>query len=187
MGETLDVGIGNMLDKFARINGMAFPGGPKIEKLAAEWLEKNPNPSMEGLELPYAVHGMDLQYSGLYTAAKHMVEKGTELGAVCWSLQEHAFAASVEVAERALAHTGKTEILLGGGVACNTRLREMVSKMADDRKGSAHVPERMYCVDNGAMIARLGWLHLKENEHTALEDSAVNPQLRTDQTVITWA
>jgi tRNA A37 threonylcarbamoyltransferase TsaD len=45
----------------------------------------------------------------------------------------------------------------------------------------------MFCVDNGAMIARLGWLHLKENEQTALEDSAVNPQLRTDQTVITWA
>jgi len=187
LGETLDVGIGNMLDKFARINGMAFPGGPKIEKLAAEWLENNPNPSMEGLELPYAVHGMDLQFSGLYTAAKHMVEKGTELGAVCWSLQEHAFAASVEVAERALAHTGKTEILLGGGVACNTRLREMVSQMAEGRGGSAHVPDRMFCVDNGAMIARLGWLHLKENEQTTLENSAVNPQLRTDQTVITWA
>jgi glycoprotease/Kae1 family metallohydrolase len=59
LGETLDIGIGNMLDKFARTQGIPFPGGPVIEKLAAEWLAENPNPSMDGLELPYAVRGMD--------------------------------------------------------------------------------------------------------------------------------
>ncbi|MAP79396.1 MAG: UGMP family protein, partial [Euryarchaeota archaeon] len=60
LGETLDIGIGNMLDKFARAQGIPFPGGPVIEKLAAKWIEENPNPTMEGLELPYAVRGMDL-------------------------------------------------------------------------------------------------------------------------------
>ncbi|MEL0101318.1 MAG: tRNA (adenosine(37)-N6)-threonylcarbamoyltransferase complex transferase subunit TsaD, partial [Euryarchaeota archaeon] len=118
LGETLDIGIGNMLDKFARNHGIPFPGGPQIEKAALRWKEENPNPSIVGLELPYAVHGMDLTFSGLLTAANKLVQKGHPFDAVCWSLQEHAFAACIEVAERALAHTGKSEILLGGGVAC---------------------------------------------------------------------
>ena len=57
LGETLDIGIGNMLDKFARKHGIPFPGGPVIEQKALEWLASNPNPSLKGLELPYAVHG----------------------------------------------------------------------------------------------------------------------------------
>ena len=115
LGETLDIGIGNMLDKFARVQGIPFPGGPVIEKLAKSYIDENPNPSMEGLELPYAVRGMDLAFSGVLTAALRLVESGKPLNAVCWSLQEHVFSACVEVAERALAHTGKTELLLGGG------------------------------------------------------------------------
>lgn len=186
LGETLDIGIGNMLDKFARDNGMPFPGGPKIEAKAKEWLQENPDATLEGLELPYAVHGMDLTFSGLLTAAKGLVDRGAPLGAVCWSLQEHAFAACIEVAERALAHTGKKEILLGGGVACNQRLCEMSSIMASERGCSSHVPEKMYCVDNGSMIARLGWMQLKHAGPTSLENSAVDQLLRTDQTDICW-
>ena len=87
LGETLDIGIGNMLDKFARAQGIPFPGGPVIEKLAAQWLNDNPNPTMDGLELPYAVRGMDLAFSGVLTAALRLVENGKPLEAVCWSLQ----------------------------------------------------------------------------------------------------
>ena len=76
--------------------------------------------------------------SGILTAAQRLIEKGNSLGAVCWSLQEHAFAACIEVAERALAHSGKSEVLLGGGVACNNRLREMSSLMAQDRDSTSH-------------------------------------------------
>ena len=54
---------------------------------------------------PYAVRGMDLAFSGLLTAAQRLVDNGAPLDAVCWSLQEHAFASCVEVAERAMAHT----------------------------------------------------------------------------------
>ncbi len=186
LGETLDIGIGNMLDKFARENGMPFPGGPKVEAMAEKWLAENPDASLEGLELPYAVHGMDLTFSGLLTAAKGLVERGAPLAAVCWSLQEHAFAACIEGAERALAQTGKSEILLGGGVACNKRLCEMSEIMATERGCISSVPEKMYCVDNGTMIARLGWMQLKHAGPTELSDSGVEAQLRTDQTVICW-
>ena len=98
LGETLDIGIGNMLDKFARAQGIPFPGGPVIEKLAQEWLSNNPEPRLTDLELPFAVRGMDLAFSWVMTAAQRLLDNGAELGAVCWSLQEHAFAACVEVA-----------------------------------------------------------------------------------------
>jgi universal protein Kae1 len=187
LGETLDIGIGNMLDKFARAQGIPFPGGPVIEKLAQEWLSNNPEPRLTDLELPFAVRGMDLAFSGVMTAAQRLLDNGAELGAVCWSLQEHAFAACVEVAERALSHTGKTELLLGGGVACNTRLREMCSLMAGERESTSHAPPRMYCIDNGTMIGLLGYIELQNGRVTPYEESAVDQYLRTDQTQVTWA
>ena len=186
LGETLDIGIGNMLDKFARTQGIPFPGGPVIEKLAAKWLEDNPNPTMDGLELPYAVRGMDLAFSGVMTAAQRLLESGKSLEEVCWSLQEHVFAACVEVAERAMAHTGKTELLLGGGVACNTRLRTMCELMATERESISFAPPRMYCIDNGTMIAKLGFLELNNGRNTTYPQSAIDQYLRTDQTPITW-
>ena len=187
LGETLDIGIGNMLDKFARAQGIPFPGGPVIEKLASEWLETQENPSLEGLELPFAVRGMDLAFSGVMTAAQRLIDNGAELGAVCWSLQEHAFSACVEVAERALSHTGKKELLLGGGVACNTRLRTMCEQMAEERESTSHAPPRMYCIDNGSMIALLGLIEMEQGRKTPYEESGVDQYLRTDQTQVTWA
>ena len=187
LGEPLDIGIGNMLDKFARAQGIPFPGGPVIEKLASEWLETQENPSLEGLELPFAVRGMDLAFSGVMTAAQRLIDNGAELGAVCWSLQEHAFSACVEVAERALSHTGKKELLLGGGVACNTRLRTMCEQMAEERESTLHAPPRMYCIDNGTMIALLGLIEMEQGRKTTYEESGVDQYLRTDQTQVTWA
>ena len=186
LGETLDIGIGNMLDKFAREHGIPFPGGPKIENMSDEWCNKELKTSLNGFELPYAVHGMDLSFSGLLNAAVSLVRRGAPLEAVSWSLQEHAFAACVEVAERAMAHTGKTELLLGGGVACNERLREMCDIMAKSRGGTSHVPAKKFCVDNGSMIAVLGRLQLNSGEITTLDESSILQYLRTDHTAIAW-
>ena len=186
LGETLDIGIGNMLDKFARQQGIPFPGGPVIEKLAKEYIDANPDANLAELELPYPVRGMDLAFSGILTAAQRLIEKGHDLGAVCWSLQEHSFAACIEVAERALAHSGKKQILLGGGVACNSRLREMSHLMAGERDSTSHAPPRMYCIDNGTMIGLLGYIELKSGRKTPYEKSAINQYLRTDDTAITW-
>src|SRR5438552_10178797 len=104
-GETLDVGIGNMLDKFARDEGFPFPGGPEIEKLALR--------GSDLLDLPYSVKGMDMAFSGLLTAARAHRQKGATMEDVCFSLQETGFAMLVEVTERALAHTEKDEVVLG--------------------------------------------------------------------------
>ncbi|MDP7003154.1 MAG: tRNA (adenosine(37)-N6)-threonylcarbamoyltransferase complex transferase subunit TsaD, partial [Candidatus Thalassarchaeaceae archaeon] len=186
LGETLDIGIGNMLDKFARSQGMPFPGGPKIEDLSKEWLLEHPSNSLDSITLPYAVQGMDLSFSGILTAATQRCTEGHDIRQVSWSLQEHSFSACIEVAERAMAHTGKSELLLGGGVACNKRLREMASVMCEERGGISFAPANAYCVDNGTMIAELGRRMLENGSATVLSDSTVSPGLRTDQTVVTW-
>ena len=176
-GETIDIGIGNGLDKFAREAGMGFPGGPKIEKLA-----KGP----ELLDLPYSVKGMDMAFSGLMTAAKSKLDSGHSIETVTFSLQENAFAMSCEVAERALAHTGKTELVLGGGVACNERLREMATIMTEERGVKCFIPSKDLCVDNGVMIGWLGYQMVKGNYKITEEDNKVHQKYRTDMVEVTW-
>ena len=185
LGETLDIGIGNMLDKFARSQGMAFPGGPKIEKLSRAYANSG-SQSLDDAYLPYGVHGMDLAFSGMLTSATQKVSEGSRLEQICWSLQEHSFATCVEVAERALAHTGKTELLLGGGVACNERLRQMSQIMCEERGAACYWPDKQFCIDNGTMIAELGRRMLECGIETELMDSAIDPSLRTDNTTVVW-
>jgi bifunctional N6-L-threonylcarbamoyladenine synthase / protein kinase Bud32 len=176
-GETLDIGLGNALDKFARGAGMPHPGGPKIEVYA--------NNAKSYIPLPYAIKGMDLSFSGLSTAASEALKRAS-LEDVCYSYQETAFAMVVEVAERALAHTGKKEVLLAGGVGANTRLREMLNEMCEARGAKFYVPEKRFMGDNGTMIAYTGLLMYKSGNTLSLEDSRVNPSFRTDDVEVTW-
>lgn len=174
-GETLDIGIGNMLDKFGREKKMKFPSGPQIEKLAAE--------SDRFLELPYSVKGMDVAFSGILNAA---LIKPDPLPDVCNSLQETTFAMLVEVAERAMAHLDRDEILLGGGVARNRRLQEMAGIMAVERGGRMFVPPGPLCSDNGAMIAWTGILMHDAGLETPVESSQIDQRFRTDDVDVVW-
>lgn len=173
-GETLDIGIGNALDKFARAKDLPHPGGPLIEAQA-----KTGN----YFELPYTVKGMDLAFSGLVSAAK---DSKRPLPDVCCSLQETAFAMCVEVTERALSLTGKDEVLLVGGVGANSRLQEMLRVMCEERGARFYVPERKYLGDNGAMIAYTGKLMLESGQSLPIEESRVNPSFRSDEVDVTW-
>lgn len=177
-GETLDIGVGNALDKFARSTGLPHPGGPRIEELA-QGAEKY-------LPLPYTVKGMDFSFTGLTTAATEAHQAGARLEDVCYSLQETGFAMLVEVTERAVAHTGKTEVLLAGGVGANQRLQEMLKTMCEERGIRFYVPERRYLGDNGAMIAHLGYLQYTAGDIIPVEHSRVNPNYRPDDVRITW-
>lgn len=176
-GETLDIGIGNALDKFARSVGLPHPGGPKVEELAKQ--------AARYIPIPYVVKGMDFSFSGLTTAAQESVKKNS-LPDVCHSFQETAFAMLVEVTERAVAHTGKNEVLLAGGVGANARLREMLGFMCEDRGIEFYVPEKRFMGDNGAMIAYLGLLMYRAGYSTAISDSGVNPNYRPDDVEVVW-
>lgn len=177
-GETQDVGIGNMLDKLGRELGLGFYAGPTIEKLAKD--------GDRLLELPYSVKGMDVAFSGIMTAALALKRKGYRLEDICFSVQETAFAMLTEVTERAMAHTGKDEVLLGGGVAQNSRLRDMTRIMAEERGATMFVPDRRLCMDNGAMIAWLGNLMYESGVRMKIDDTAVMQRFRTDEVPVTW-
>lgn len=177
-GETLDIGIGNMLDKFARDQGIPFPGGPKLEQLARG--------GSKLLDLPYPVKGMDTAFSGVLTAAEAHIARGERLEDVAFSLQETCFAALAEVTERALAQTRKDEVLLGGGVACNDRLATMVTQMAEPRNVRCFRPIKPLLVDNGAMIAWTGLLSHRAGRHTVLDESSVSQRYRTDAVEAVW-
>jgi N6-L-threonylcarbamoyladenine synthase len=178
-GETLDIGIGNMLDKFGRLVGLKFPAGAAIEKKAQE-------PNAEYIELPYSVKGMDMSFSGILTASERLYEKGIPIENLCYSIQETSFAMLTEVTERAMAHTEKEEVLLGGGVACNKRLQNMVNKMATDRGAKFFVPEKGLCIDNGVMLAWLGLLMHEAGVKMEIKDTVVKQRFRTDEVEVTW-
>lgn len=177
-GETLDIALGNCLDQFARQVNLGHPGGPRVEELALK--------SQNYLKLPYTVKGMDLSFSGLLTAAIRKYEAGEPLEDVCYSLQETAFAMVTEITERALAHSKKREVMLCGGVAANSRLREMISIMTREHYADFYQPPIKYCGDNGAMIAWMGQLMFHYGSVQKVEDTTVIQRYRTDQVDVPW-
>ncbi|GAB3324165.1 bifunctional N(6)-L-threonylcarbamoyladenine synthase/serine/threonine protein kinase [Haloplanus rallus] len=177
LGETMDTGVGNALDKFTRHVGWSHPGGPKVEAAAADG---------EYVDLPYVVKGMDFSFSGLMSAAKDAYDEGTPVEDVCFSLQETIFAMLTEVAERALSLTGADELVLGGGVGQNARLREMLSTMCADRDAEFYAPEPRFLRDNAGMIAVLGAKMYAAGATVDIEDSAVDPNFRPDEVAVTW-
>lgn len=179
MGESLDIGVGNFLDSFARYIGIGFPGGPMIEKLALK--------GKRYIELPYVVKGMDVSFGGLLTNLKNKYNsKKYTKEDLCYSLQETVFAMLLEVSERALAHCDKDELLLGGGVACNKRLREMADVMCRSRNAKCFVPLNQFLVDNAAMIAWLGILMYKSGTRMSIKDTKIMPYQRTDQVEVSF-
>ncbi|MBT4651503.1 tRNA (adenosine(37)-N6)-threonylcarbamoyltransferase complex transferase subunit TsaD [Candidatus Woesearchaeota archaeon] len=167
MGETLDIGLGNMLDKLGRVLGLGFPAGPKIEELAKKG---------KYIELPYVVKGMDTSFSGILTKCKQLVEKGINKEDLCFSVQETCFAMLAEVVERAMAHNDKQELLLVGGVGANKRFCEMLEMMCQERGAKFYKVPMDLAGDQGAMIAWEGYLRREESG-----DIEVNAQWRTDE------
>jgi N6-L-threonylcarbamoyladenine synthase len=178
-GETLDIGIGNFLDSFGRYSKLGFPAGPKIDELAKK--------SNNYIELPYNVKGMDLVFGGILTNLRNKLSSNEyKIEDLCFSAQETIFAMLLEVTERAIAHTDKKEILLGGGVACNSRLQEMAKILAKERGIKCYILENQFNIDNAAMIALTGALMLEYGITTSIEESIIKPYERTDEVIVTW-
>jgi len=178
-GETLDIAVGNCLDTFARAAGLEYPGGPDIERKAAQGEKLIP--------LPYTVKGMDVSFSGLLTAITEELKTGKHrIEDLCFSLQETAYAMLGEITERALAHTSKPELLLTGGVAANKRLGGIVKSIAEEHGAKPYMVPIRLATDNGAMIAWTGILAYNSGIRTPIEASHVNPNWRMDQVEVPW-
>ena len=177
LGETMDTGVGNAIDKFTRHLGWSHPGGPKVEAAAKEG---------EYVDLPYVVKGMDFSFSGIMSAAKEEVDSGTPVEDVCCGLQETLFGMLTEVSERALALTGSDELVLGGGVGQNQRLQEMLTIMCEQRGARFFAPEDRFLRDNAGMIAVLGAKMCEAGDTLAIEESGIDADFRPDEVPVTW-
>lgn len=184
-GETLDLAVGNCLDRFARLLQISNDPSPghNIEQLASR--------GKRLVELPYVVKGMDVSFSGLLSHLQAVTPKLLASGEatvedLCFSLQETAFSMLTEVTERALALTRAPHLLLVGGVACNRRLQQMLQTMCQARGAQLCPTDERYCIDNGAMIAQAGWEMLRVGQVTELAQSGITQRYRTDEVEVTW-
>jgi N6-L-threonylcarbamoyladenine synthase len=169
-GESIDIAVGNCLDRFARVLKLSNDPSPgyNIEQLAKH--------GKKLIDLPYGVKGMDVSFSGLLSFIEREGPKLIESGEytpedLCFSLQETVFAMLIEVTERAMAHCGQDSVLIVGGVGCNVRLQVMMEAMAKERGASVCTMDERYCIDNGAMIAWAGYLLYQAGITTPLNES----------------
>lgn len=163
MGQTLDDAAGEAFDKIARLLGLPFPGGPWIDKSA---MEGDPNaiafPRGLTAEKDQVKHRFDYSFSGLKTAVARWIEKSEREGRpvpvadVAASFQEAVVDVLVRKALDACAHEGIEHLLIGGGVAANSRLRALVTDRASKVGVEVRIPSPKLCTDNGAMVASLG-------------------------------
>jgi len=150
IGETIDDAVGEAYDKVARLIGLPYPGGPKLDKLAQEG-----NPF--AFKLPEAKVGeYDFSFSGLKTASLRLVKsfegKDLPLNDICASFQETVSATLYKKVKHALEETNYTQVVLAGGVAANSEIRKKIFSLAD-LGYKVYAPQMKYCTDNASMVA----------------------------------
>lgn len=183
-GETIDIAVGNCLDRFARVLKLSNAPSPgyNIEQLAKKGKKYH--------SLPYCVKGMDVSFSGILSYIDERIEKlrsdGYTPEDLCYSLQETVFAMLVETTERAMAHCDSNEVLIVGGVGCNLRLQEMMGVMCEERNAKLFATDERFCIDNGVMIAHAGAEMFRSGTKMKWEDCFVTQRFRTDDVETTW-
>jgi N6-L-threonylcarbamoyladenine synthase len=174
LGRTRDDAAGEAYDKVARLFGLGYPGGPEIDKRAAKGdaaAVAFPRPRMPGT--------WDFSFSGLKTSVLYLlkgrVPKGRELDDLCASFQEAIAETLVDKTVAAAEKFKARDIVLGGGVAANSRLRALMTERGEARGFAVHLPARVLCTDNAAMIAHAAWRRLSAGR--AARPGPVDPAL----------
>ncbi len=177
-GETFDIGVGNMIDNFAREAKLSPAWGSTVAKVAE---------SGKYVGMPYSVKGMDFTFTGLLTHATSLLHSGkASVRDVAYSLQETAFAMLTEAMERALFLTMKKEVTLCGGVAQSERLQKMIALMAKSHGARFFVAPNGYNADNGAMIAVVAEKMHRSGSRFSAGACTVDQKYRIDGVRVTW-
>jgi len=162
LGSTIDDAAGEAFDKVARLLGLPFPGGPHIDRAARDGRVTIDFPRGLTSRRDLERHRFDFSFSGLKTAVARWVEAQQrdgvviDVGDVAASFQEAVCDVLVRKALDAATDQGIDDILIGGGVAANSRLRAMATERAEAQGLRVRVPRPGLCTDNGAMVAALG-------------------------------
>jgi N6-L-threonylcarbamoyladenine synthase len=175
-GETFDIGIGNMIDSFARAARLVPAWGSTVAKAA------------EGgryFEMPYTVKGMDFTFTGLLTHAEKSL-KSHSVRDTAYSLQETSFAMLCEATERAMLLAKKKELMACGGVAQSKRLKEMLGIMAKSHGAKFFVSPNELNADNGAMIAVVAEKMYRSGERFDASHLTIDQRYRVDKIRVKW-
>ena len=174
IGRTIDDAAGEAFDKVARFLGLGYPGGPAIDREARQG-----DPASIAFPRAMLHEGYDVSFSGLKTAVMNHVRKHPDVSSVDVAASFQAAVVDVLVAKtrRAAGDVGAKGLVLAGGVAANSLLRERVLQACIDDGMQAFLPSREMCTDNAAMIASAGWFRLRSDGPTSLAVGAF-PNLR---------
>lgn len=156
IGETVDDAVGEAYDKVARLIGLPYPGGPRLDKLAQEG-------SPFAYKLPEArVDGLNFSFSGLKTAVLRLVKsfEGKELPVndICASFQETVSSTLLHKLKKALEESGYKQVVIAGGVAANSEIRKKIFNLQSEGY-TVFAPPMKYCTDNAAMVASCAYFN----------------------------
>ncbi len=181
LGSTKDDAIGEAFDKTARLLGLPYPGGPEVDRLAK--LGKN------NIRFFHANKGVNkdfsLSYSGLKTAVVNYIHNARQRGEeivvedVCASLTHSAVDILVDTAIRACKECGRETMVLAGGVASNSYLRQRLLEEGEKAGVTVLVPPPVYCTDNAVMIASRAYFSIRKGEDLADLTLTATPSLKT--------
>lgn len=164
LGKTKDDAIGEAFDKVARVIGLGYPGGPKVDKLAQEG---KPN-----IELPKThLENLDFSFSGIKTAVINLNHKDPNINKadLAASFEETVTDLLLEKIQKAIEITGVSKIVLAGGVSANSCIRRKFDELSRKKEIKIYYPELKLCTDNGAMIAAAGYYEYINGTSSGLE------------------
>ena len=183
LGSTLDDAAGEAYDKVARLLGLGYPGGPVVDKQSALGTPNIALPrALTKAEVMRGEHRYNFSFSGLKTAVARYVESAEEYSVpdVCASFQEAVCDVLTKKAVLACEDTGARTLLLGGGVAANSRLRELAEQRCAEHGIELRVPRFSLCTDNGVMIAALAAQLIHEGAQPSGLDAATDTSLEVE-------
>jgi len=171
LGQTRDDAAGEAFDKVAKLLGLPYPGGPVIDRLAKK---------VEGSQIrfpraKFKGNQLDFSFSGIKTAVAHYLRDNPQarVEEVAWAFQEAVVGMLVGRLLEGMRKLGVSCAIVGGGVAQNSRLRKLLLEEVKGVGGKIFIPEPKMCMDNGAMIAGLGWeIYMRTGKGTPLDEDA---------------
>lgn len=172
IGRTKDDAIGEAYDKVARVVGLGYPGGPKIDKMA---YDGEPN-----INLPKSnIEGLNFSFSGIKTAVINLNHKNPDINKadLCASFEKVTTEMLIENVEKAIEETNIKKVVLAGGVAANTYIRKEFTKLSEEKNIQVFYPDIKLCTDNAAMIASAGYYNYINGKKSSLDLNAI-PNLK---------